>query len=186
MIWSKESTSTSSSTHSRQNLRAGHFADAEAITGLINRAFQVERFFLDGDRIRLDEVRARFETGSFMVAEEGGGLTGCIYVELRGERAYLGLLSITPERQRSGLGTLLTYAAEDFCRANGCGAVDLMIVNLRKELPVFYRRLGYVETGTAPFPEDVQTKQPCHFVKMSKPLGQKRSPEVGQPDLRTS
>lgn len=130
----------------------------------------MERFFLDGDRIRLEEVRARFETGTFIVAESGDSLAGCIYVELRGERAYLGLLSIAPERQRSGLGTLLTFAAEDFCRANGCRVVDLMIVNLRKELPVFYRRLGYVENGTAPFPAEVQPKQPCHFVKMSKPL----------------
>jgi hypothetical protein len=27
-----------------------------------------------------------------------------------------------------------------------------------------------VETGTAPFPADIVTKVPCHFVTMSKPL----------------
>jgi len=151
-------------------LRTASLADAEAITGLINEAFQVERFFLDGDRIRLEEVRARFETGSFVVAEDGDGLAGSVYVELRGERAYLGLLSIAPARQRAGLGTLLTSAAEDFCRANGCRFVDLLIVNLRKELPGYYRRLGYLDAGAAPFPHEVQPKQPCHFVKMSKPL----------------
>ena len=152
------------------SIRAGSLADAGEITRLINVAFQVERFFLDGDRIGLEEVRTRFETGRFIVAENDEGLAGCVYVELRDERAYLGLLSIAPQRQRSGLGTLLTSAAEDFCRANGCRVVDLLIVNLRKELPDFYRRLGYVENGTAPFPAGVQPKQPCHFVKMSKPL----------------
>jgi hypothetical protein len=48
--------------------------------------------------------------------------------------------------------------------------MDLRIVNLREELPPFYRRLGYVETGTAPFPEEIKSKLPCHFVLMSKPL----------------
>ena len=44
------------------------------------------------------------------------------------------------------------------------------IVNLRTELTPFYQRRGYVETGTQPFPSDVQTKQPCHFITMAKPL----------------
>jgi hypothetical protein len=48
--------------------------------------------------------------------------------------------------------------------------MDLQIVNLREELPAFYRKLGYEETGTAPFPTDVVTKLPCQFVKMSKVL----------------
>jgi hypothetical protein len=61
-------------------------------------------------------------------------------------------------------------AAENRCRENGCRYVDLNIVNLREELPGFYRSLGYSETGTAPFPSDVTTKQPCHFIQMSKPL----------------
>src|SRR5260370_18073937 len=152
------------------SLRTATVADAEAITRLINLAFQVERFFLDGDRIRLEEVHEHFETGRFIVAEDDGRLAGCIYVELGDDRAYLGLLSVAPERQRAGLGTLLTSAAEDFCRANGCCGADLLIVNLREELPGFYGRLGYVETGTAPFPVEVQTKQPCHFLRMSKPL----------------
>jgi len=48
--------------------------------------------------------------------------------------------------------------------------MDLRIVNLREELPAFYRKLGYMETGTEPFPSDLDTKLPCHFVNMSKPL----------------
>jgi predicted N-acetyltransferase YhbS len=151
-------------------LRTASLADSAAITNLINAAFEVERYFLERDRIGMEEVRERFETGSFIVAEDGGDLAGCIYVELRGERAYLGLLSIAPQRQRAGLGTLLTSAAEDFCRANGCRVADLLIVNLRQELPAFYRRLGYIENGTAPFPAEGHPKIPCHFVRMSKPL----------------
>lgn len=48
--------------------------------------------------------------------------------------------------------------------------MDLQIVNVRQELPAFYVRLGYVADGTNPFPADVPTKIPCHFVKMWKAL----------------
>jgi hypothetical protein len=34
----------------------------------------------------------------------------------------------------------------------------------------FYRHLGYKQTGTAPFPSDVKTKVPCHYILMAKPL----------------
>ena len=47
---------------------------------------------------------------------------------------------------------------------------ELIELNLRHELPPFYQRLGYVETGTAPFPEEIKSKLPCHFLIMSKPL----------------
>jgi hypothetical protein len=38
-------------------------------------------------------------------------------------------------------------------------------------LPAFYHRLGYAESGTLPFPPDQHASQPCHLVRMSKPLG---------------
>jgi hypothetical protein len=64
----------------------------------------------------------------------------------------------------------LVAAGEERCRELGCRMMDLLIVNVREELPAFYRRLGYDETGTEPFPADVPTRLPCHFIKMSKPL----------------
>ena len=48
--------------------------------------------------------------------------------------------------------------------------MDLQIINLRHELPAFYHRLGYAETGTAPPTPGLEPKLLCHFVKMSKPL----------------
>ena len=91
-------------------------------------------------------------------------------MEVRGERGYFGLLAVDPALQRSGVGSRLIAIAEDECRSAGCRFMDLTIVNLRTELPAFYQRLGYVESGTLPFPSEQEANQPCHLVRMSKPL----------------
>ena len=71
-------------------------------------------------------------------------LAGCVYVEPRGDRAYLGLLSIDTARQGAGLGKQLKSAAEDFARAQGCRWMDLRVVSPREaQLVPIYRRLGY-------------------------------------------
>jgi N-acetylglutamate synthase-like GNAT family acetyltransferase len=151
-------------------IRPATEADAPALTALINLAFQVERFFLDSDRLDLAEVLDRLRKGFFLIEEADSRMIACVYVELRGDRAYLGLLSVEPAIQRGGLGKRLVDAAEEFARASGSRHMDLNVVNLREELPPFYRKLGYSESGTSPFPSEVYTKLPCHFIQMSKPL----------------
>lgn len=146
-------------------------ADAARITAVINAAFRIaEGFFIDGNRITQSEVEQSLTKGAFIVAENGDTLSGCVYVELRGERSYLGLLSVDPGCQQGGLGSLLMREAEQYCRERGSHAMDILIVSLREDLPAFYERRGYVENGTSPFPADVETKIPCHFINMSKPL----------------
>ena len=152
-------------------IRIANSADDEKITAVINAAFKIaEGFFVDGNRITLAEVQQHRASGAFLVAEDDEGIGGCVYVEPRGERAYLGLLSVDPARQQGGLGSRLMEAGEAYCRERGARFMDIYIVNLRTELPAFYERRGFVENGTTPFPEDVPTKQPCHFINMSKPL----------------
>ena len=152
-------------------VRIAHPDEIDAITALINLAFQVEKFFVDGDRIGAVEVRSLFQKGWFLMIEEDNALCGCVYVEPRGSRAYLGLLSIHPQRQGMRLGARLVAAAEEEARRRSLDAMDLNIVNVREELPGFYRKLGYSETGTSPFPAEIPTKIPCHFIRMSKTLG---------------
>ena len=153
-------------------VRSATLDDAEAITALINSSFRkAEEFFISEDRIDCAGVQNFFAIGAFLLSEREGSIVGCVYVEPRpNARAYLGLLAIDLTRQQSGLGSLLMDAAEDYCRGLGCLFVDLNVVNLRQELPGFYQKRGYVETGTSPFPDNVKTKLPCHFIEMSKPL----------------
>jgi predicted N-acetyltransferase YhbS len=152
-------------------IRIADSADDEKITAVINAAFKIaEGFFVDGNRISLEEVQQHRVSGAFLVAEDDEGISGCVYLEPRGERAYLGLLSVDPARQQGGLGSQLMEAGEAYCRERGARFMDIYIVNLRAELPAFYERRGYVEDGTTPFPPDVPTKQPCHFINMTKVL----------------
>ena len=145
-------------------------SDVDALTDLINRAFQIERFFVYGNRITAPEVSDRLKAGTFILAKSGDQLVGSVYVELRGQRCYVGLLAVDPSRQKAGVGTRLMKAAEDQGRAYGSKAMDLQIVNLREEMARFYGRLGYAETGTLPFPVGVPTKLKCHFITMAKTL----------------
>ncbi len=146
-------------------------ADAAQITSVINAAFRIaEGFFIDGNRITQSEVEQKLSNGAFILAENGDALSGCVYVELRGERSYLGLLSVDPSSQQGGLGSLLMSEAEKYCRERGSHTMDILIVSLREDLPAFYQKRGYVQNGTSPFPPDVETKIPCHFINMSKPL----------------
>jgi predicted N-acetyltransferase YhbS len=160
----------------RETIRVARGADIEAVRRLVNQAFDVERFLKKGggDRLQGDgELEGLWERGTFLLKEEGGVPVGCVYVEPRDNRAYLGLLSIAPERQGAGLGRELNLAAENFARQQGCKWMDLRVVSPRADqlLPI-YRRLGYVETGTQEYPAVLVEKMtiPGHFILMEKQL----------------
>lgn len=154
-------------------LRRATDRDADAIADLTNSAYQVEQFFVDGDRTTAAEIRRLQRDGYFLVLDRAdGGLAASVYVRSGGGRGYFGLLAVGPTLQGLGLGRRLVAVAEAMCQAEGCTWMDLRVVNLRSELPPWYRSLGYQESGTEPWPDDSSDlKQPAHFIRMSKPLG---------------
>lgn len=144
--------------------------DAEAIARLINLAYRVEAFFIEGNRTSAGEVGRLLGQGRFLVLDgDGGRLAGAVYVEVGTERGYFGMLSVDPAHQGAGIGRRLVAVAEAMCQAQGCQAMDLQVVNLRTELPPWYRSLGYRESGTIPFDSDA-LERPAHFIRMSKLL----------------
>jgi ribosomal protein S18 acetylase RimI-like enzyme len=148
------------------SVRSATPADAPRLAELVNRAYAIEEFFVDGDRTNATEIEALLERGTFVVLEYGGGLAAAVYVEAPG---YFGMLSVLPELQKLGLGTRLVRIAEAMCEAVGAEEVSLKIINLREELARWYRSLGYAEVGTSPY-EHRPVKRPCHFVEMRKSL----------------
>jgi ribosomal protein S18 acetylase RimI-like enzyme len=147
-------------------------ADIPRLNQLVNTAFSIETF-LDGTRTSEESLAAMMRKGAILIAEDGEGrLIGCVYTEVRGERGYLGMLTVDPARQAMGLGNRITKAAEEHLRSHGCVAVDIVVLSLRTELPPKYRRYGFVETGTAPYDlgRTIKTGEACHFIRMSKDL----------------
>jgi|SRR5579871_2421694 len=144
--------------------------DIDVIVALINRAFSVERFFKNGDRTDPEQVRQMMQNGKFLLLAEGSDVVACVWLKMRGERGYVGTLSVHPARQRLGLGARMMRLAEDYFRTAGCKAVDIRIVNLRTELSAIYRKFGYVETGTQSAEVIRNATRPIHFITMSKEL----------------
>jgi predicted N-acetyltransferase YhbS len=152
-------------------IRLGSDEDVPALTQLINAAFVVEQVVFEGDRVDELGVRAYISGGTFLVAEDAGGLVGCVYIETQHSRSYLGLLSVQPARQGAGIGRQLVAAAESLARKSGSRAMDLRVISARAEqLLPFYQRLGYEFVRTEPFPADLVTKAPSHYILMAKSL----------------
>lgn len=152
------------------SVRRATSRDATALAELVNRAYAVEGFFVDGVRTTPVEIAELTRSGAFLVLEQAGGLAAAVYVERRGSHAYFGMLSVAPGLQGLGIGTRLVRIAEAMGEAMGATAMTLEIVNLREELGRWYRSLGYREVATAPY-DHRPVKQPCHFVEMHKSLG---------------
>jgi GNAT superfamily N-acetyltransferase len=161
----------SRSSKSDLRIRLGSDDDIPELTQLINAAFVVEQVVFDGKRVDELGVRAYMSGGTFLVAEDSGGLAGCVYIETRNDRSYLGLLSVQPARQGAGLGRQLVAAAENLARETGSSIMDLRVISARGEqLLPFYERLGYKVIGTEPFPANLVGKVASHYILMSKPL----------------
>lgn len=151
-------------------VREASVSDLPEIVSLINRAFEVERFFKAGDRTDAETIRQNMREGKFLVLRDGHQMIACVWIKVKGDRAYLGTLAVEPSRQKSGLGARMMREAEAYARPAGCRALDIRIVNLRTELPGIYRKFGFVESGTEILQDTKKFTQPVHFVTMSKDL----------------
>jgi len=154
------------------SVRVASAVDVPAIISLANAAFAIETF-LEGTRTDQERMAEMMQSGIFLVSEDGQRtILASVYVELRGERGYFGMLAVDPARQGSGLGRLMTAAAEDHCRQRGCQQMDLTVLTLRPELPGLYGKLGYVETRREPFlpPRKLKSGVECECIVMSKAL----------------
>jgi ribosomal protein S18 acetylase RimI-like enzyme len=155
----------------KKDLREATAKDIAKIVALINEAYlPAEGFLYEGPRIDTDEVRGKLDKGTFLLQPNSvGALDGCVYVEVRDEVGYFGLLAVSSDRQHHGLGRKLIASAEAYFKTHACGAVEIDVVNHRQELFGFYGGLGYHVVGQRPF-EDQRLQRPSHFVIMRKTL----------------
>lgn len=142
----------------KEKFRAGELcyrlatrADVERLTPMINAAFAVEQF-LEGTRTDASLLVEALGKGSILMAESASGeLLGSLYMEPRGPSGYLGMLAVAPAHQKRGLARRMTDEACRRLRAFGCTQAEIVVLNLRTELPPVYRRWGFVAAGTVEF-----------------------------------
>jgi GNAT superfamily N-acetyltransferase len=161
--------------HSRgpDRVRPATAADADAVIAVVNAAFAIETFFLEGTRTDEHRLMAMMRSGEFLVVEDRSGrIVGSVCIEVQGADACFRMLAVDPARQGDGLGRVLVEAAEGYGRAHGCTRMEIDVLSLRTELMPFYRKFGYAETGTEAFHplRPLRAGVECYRIILSKVL----------------
>jgi ribosomal protein S18 acetylase RimI-like enzyme len=121
------------------------------------RGWTHEADLLGGQRTDLEALEAMSADPmqALLVARDGISLAGCVSVANRGAGlAYIGLVTVDPERQAGGLGQQLLGAAERHAISTyGAKRAEMTVIVHRSELIAWYERRGYALTGERrPFP----------------------------------
>jgi ribosomal protein S18 acetylase RimI-like enzyme len=125
-------------------IRAARASDAEAVTGLVERAFAhyVPRIGRRPAPMNTDYAE-RIERGEVHVI--GEPVTGAVVIGSRGDHAELDLVAVDPDHQGSGLGReLMSFAEQDAIR-HGFSELRLHTNERMTENLAFYARFGYEE-----------------------------------------
>lgn len=148
------------------DFRLARPGDAAALQPLVHRAYRGdsarggwthEADLLDGQRIDAADLESLIAdpTQVVVVAEASGAAVGCVQVSDKGKGlAYLGMLTVDPALQGSGLGRALIAEAERVAKDRfGADRMEMTVIVQRAELIDWYVRRGYALTGERrPFP----------------------------------
>lgn len=145
--------------------RVATSSDAEAIVRLVNSAYRgdssragwtTEADLLGGQRIDemgIEEIVERPDS-VILLFEEDAELLGCVELERSDREAYLGMLTILPTAQGTGLGRRVLSEGERWARDHwSATSIRMTVIVQRSELIAWYERRGYRRTGERkPFP----------------------------------
>jgi len=160
--------------------------DVPELNLLVNSAYRgesskqgwtTEAHLLDGIRIDKDILNGYFRTPGVSIlkyTDEDGHIVGCVYLEERPPKLYVGMFSVSPLLQGKGIGRELLLAAEEHARQINCQTLTMTVISTRHELISWYERRGYKATGeTQPFHAGIRfgiPKQPIELIVMEKEL----------------
>jgi ribosomal protein S18 acetylase RimI-like enzyme len=161
--------------------------DIAPIEKLVNSAYRgdssrkgwtTEADLLDGIRTNKDVLSGMINRGDSIVLKCNNAknqLVGCVYLQKKEDKLYLGMLTVAPDIQAQGIGKKLLQAAEEYAQTQQCTAITITVISLRQELINWYERRGYKATGERkPFPSNDPRfglpKQQLEFIVMEKKL----------------
>jgi GNAT superfamily N-acetyltransferase len=156
------------------------------VVRLINRAYALgeDGLWVKGTvRSTPPQIAEAIHTGGMLAATRDGELVGCACVRFLDDiTADLGLVSVSPDHQGTGVGREIVHVAEDLMRERGAQTAQLELLVPRgwvhptkDRLRAWYVRLGYRVVRSAPF-EEIATHgaselaTPCEFLVFHRAL----------------
>lgn len=156
-------------------------ADIPVLTDLINSAYRggngwtSEGHLLEGSRINEQMLTTYLDDKTVTILKLTDGtnnIVGTVYLEVKENKLYLGMLSVSPDAQNKQIGRILLEEAEHFARQQHCSVITITVISARPELINWYERRGFIKTGyTEAFPEDIYIgipKQSLELIEMEK------------------
>lgn len=147
------------------SLRPALESDCTALAGFVNAGYRgetsragwtTEADLLGGQRVDADGLRdALGRQGSVVLLHESAGeIVACVALEKRADDCHLGMLTVRPTRQSTGVGRGVLAAAELYAQQKfGAACMSMSVIVQRVELIAWYERRGYRRTGRfEPFP----------------------------------
>ena len=167
-------------------IKIAELKDVEEITHLVNSAYRgehskngwtTEADFFEGIRTNVEKLQETMNNPAtfFLKYMENGEIKACVLLENQKTALYLGMLTVSPFLQGSGIGKKLLAAAESKAKELGLPKIFMTVISIRHELIAWYERKGYKSTGEIkPFPkEDISfglPKQHLEFIVMEKTI----------------
>lgn len=170
------------------NFRLADLEDKDSICDLVNSAYRgessrkgwtTEADILGGqrvDQVGIAEIIADSDS-RIVLCLDNKELIGAVLIQNRINCAYLGMLTVRPDLQASGIGKQLLAAAENsIYELWGIKAIEMTVIQKRISLIEWYQRRGYRITGERrPFPYgDIRFGEPkvndLEFIVLEKQL----------------
>ncbi|MDI5888532.1 GNAT family N-acetyltransferase [Flavobacterium yafengii] len=161
--------------------------DVSLLNTLINSAYRgesskkgwtTEANILEGLRTTEKELIETIQKpkNTILKFTENDQIIGCVLLVEKEQQLYLGMLTVSPELQNSGVGKKLLQQAEIHASAMRLPKIVMTVIAVREELIAWYKRKGYLDTGARePFPtSDVHipiSEQPLEFIVLEKSIG---------------
>ncbi|MFV8365850.1 GNAT family N-acetyltransferase [Flavobacterium sp. XS1P27] len=158
--------------------------DVSLLNTLINSAYRgesskkgwtTEANILEGLRTTEQELTETIQNtkNTILKFTQENQIIGCVLLIEKKQELYLGMLTVSPELQNSGVGKKLLQQAEIHALELGLPKIIMTVISVRDELIAWYKRNGYEDTGARePFPaSDVHipiTEVPLEFIVLEK------------------
>ncbi len=165
-------------------IKASDANDIQALVQLINSAYRgdgskkgwtTEADLLDGtrtDEINIADLISDTKGVILKAVDDEDKIIGCVNLQKQGNKIYIGMLTVSPESQASGIGKILLQEAISYAKKKECSSIFMTVISVRHELIAWYERHGYKKTGEMkPFPIGEKfgiQKQPLELIVIER------------------